>query len=381
MKHASPSHSLLAPSLLVLSLAGALASGCSDRVKPAAASGPETTQEGLTLDPSSAALKFVKIEELVPSDAAPNVSLTGRITFDEDRTQRVATPIDGRATAILVKLGDRVKPGQSLIELSSPQVGQLQADAQKTQQDLMVAQKTVDRVHRLKVDGAVSEKEVGQAEADLQKAKSDVGRAAAQLRSIGISASDPAVAVSVRAAVAGTVVERNVLVGQEVRADATTPLMTVTNLETVWVNADVYEQDLGLVSSGAVVDVRVPAYPGETFPGTVAHLGDVVDPTSRTVKLRCVVPNPNGKLKPEMFAKIALADTNGKKVLVIPARAVLNEAGKFRVIVVEGNLFRPVNVEVGPEVDGRVRVLAGLKAGDKVVTDGALFLKHDIDNK
>ena len=354
--------------------------GCSDRPKPTAPNAADTG-DGLTLDPSSPALKFVKIEELKPSDAAPNVSLTGRITFDEDRTQRVATPIDGRATAIMVKLGDHVKPGQSLIELSSPQVGQLQADAQKTQQDMMVAQKTVDRLHKLKVDGAVSEKDVGQAEADLQKAKADVGRAAAQLRSIGVSASDPAVAVAIRAQVAGTVVERNVLVGQEVRADATTPLMTVTNLETVWVNADVYEQDLGLITSGAVVNVKVPAYPGDTFAGTVAHLGDVVDPTSRTVKLRCVVPNPNGKLKPEMFAKISLADAQGKQVLVIPARAVLNEAGKFRVIVVDGNTFRPVGVDVGPEVDGRVRVLSGLKAGDKVVTDGALFLKHDIDNR
>jgi cobalt-zinc-cadmium efflux system membrane fusion protein len=99
------------------------------------------------------------------------------------------------------------------------------------------------------------------------------------------------------------------------------------------------------------------------------------------VKLRCVVPNPGGKLKPEMFAKIALADAQGKQVLVIPARAVLNEAGKFRVIVVDGNTFRPVSVDVGPEVDGHVRVLSGLKAGDKVVTDGALFLKHDLDNR
>jgi cobalt-zinc-cadmium efflux system membrane fusion protein len=274
-----------------------------------------------------------------------------------------------------------VKPGQALIELSSPQVGQLQADAQKTTQDMLIAQKTVDRVHKLKIDGAVSEKEVAQAEADLQKAKADVGRAGAQLRSIGISASDPAVAVTIRAQIAGTVVERNVLVGQEVRADATTPLMTVTNLEALWVIADVYEQDLGLITSGATVSVTVPAYPGETFPGTVARLGDVVDPTSRTVKLRCVVPNPEGKLKPEMFAKIAIAETSGKQVIVIPAKSVLNEAGKFRVIVVENNTFHPVFVEVGPESSGKVRVLSGLKPGDRVVTDGALFLKHDIDTK
>jgi cobalt-zinc-cadmium efflux system membrane fusion protein len=246
---------------------------------------------------------------------------------------------------------------------------------------MLIAQKTVDRVHKLKVDGAVSEKEVAQAEADLQKAKADVGRAGAQLRSIGISASDPAVAVSIRAQIAGTVVERNVLVGQEVRADATIPLMTVTNLETLWVIADVYEQDLGLITSGATVSVTVPAYPGETFPGTVARLGDVVDPTSRTVKLRCVLPNPEGKLKPEMFAKIAIAETSGKQVIVIPAKSVLNEAGKFRVIVVENNTFRPAFVEVGPESNGKVRVLSGLKPGDRVVTDGALFLKHDIDTK
>jgi cobalt-zinc-cadmium efflux system membrane fusion protein len=368
----------LSASLVVAAL---LCAGCPDRVKATELTAAEPAHNGVTLEPTNPALKFVKIEELKPSDAAPNISLTGRVAFDEDHTQRVATPIDGRATAILVKLGDHVKPGQSLIELSSPQVGQLQADAQKTLQDMMVAQKTVDRVHKLKVDGAVSEKDVGQAEADLQKSKSDVARTTAQLRSIGVSASDPAVAVSVRAQIAGTVVERNALVGQEVRADATAPLMTISNLETLWVSADVYEQDLALITSGATVNVQVPAYPGETFAGTVARLGDVVDPVSRTVKLRCVVPNPNGKLKPEMFAKISLADASGKKVLVIPARAVLNEAGRFRVIVVEGNLFRPVNVEVGPEIDGRVRVLSGLKAGDRLVTDGALFLKHDIDNK
>jgi cobalt-zinc-cadmium efflux system membrane fusion protein len=365
-------------SLLVVASLSAIA--CTERARPNPTPA-EPAHDGIVLEPTNPALKFLKIEEIRPSDAGPNLALTGRVTFDEDRTQRVATQIDGRATAILAKLGDKVKPGQSLIELSSPQVGQLQADAQKTTQDMLIAQKTVDRVHKLKIDGAVSEKEVAQAEADLQKAKADVGRAGAQLRSIGISASDPAVAVAIRAQIAGTVVERNVLVGQEVRADATTPLMTVTNLEALWVIADVYEQDLGLITSGATVSVTVPAYPGETFPGTVARLGDVVDPTSRTVKLRCVVPNPEGRLKPEMFAKIAIAETSGKQVIVIPAKSVLNEAGKFRVIVVENNTFRPVFVEVGPESSGKVRVLSGLKPGDRVVTDGALFLKHDIDTK
>src|SRR5262249_33468562 len=153
--------------------------------------------------------------------------------------------------------------------LSSPQVGQIQADAQKAQQDFSVSQKAIDRVHKLQADGAISEKEVAQAEADFKKAKSDVARTSAQLKALGLSASDPAVRVSLHAQIGGTVVERNALVGQEVRADAPQPLLTITSLDTVWVLADVYEQDLALVRVGASVRVRVPAYPGETFAGKV----------------------------------------------------------------------------------------------------------------
>jgi cobalt-zinc-cadmium efflux system membrane fusion protein len=339
---------------------------------------PERSRDFIRLDPGNPKLDFVKIEVVKESEAAPLVQLTGRVTFDEEHTQRVASPVDGRATSLLVRPGDKVRVGQSLIELSSPQVGTLQADAQKAQSDLSVAQKAMDRANTLKPEGAVSDKEYGQSEADLRKAKADVARTNAQLKSLGISASEPAVNVALHAQVSGTIVERNILVGQEVRADQATPLLTVTNLEVVWVLADVYEQDLGLVQAGAEVTVRVPAYPGTDFKGKVGHVGDVVDAVTRTVKLRCVVPNPGGRLKPEMFAKIELRDTSGRKVIQIPANAVVIDGDKTRVLVAsEGNLFRPRQVEVGPEVDGVVRVLGGVKAGEKIVTDGALFLSHD----
>src|SRR5262249_27734363 len=161
-------------------------------------------------------------ETLEETEAASSVILTGRVSFDEDHTQRVASPLDGRATALLVKPGDKVTVGQGLIELSSPQVAQMQADAQKATQDLTIAQRTVERQEKLHRDGAVSDKDFLQSKADLAKLTSDVARSNAQLRALGVSASDPAVGVALRARVAGTVVERNVLVGQEVRADATT---------------------------------------------------------------------------------------------------------------------------------------------------------------
>jgi cobalt-zinc-cadmium efflux system membrane fusion protein len=337
----------------------------------------EHSRDFIRLDPGNPKLEFVKIEVVKESEAAPLVQLTGRVSFDEDHTQRVASPIDGRATALLVRPGDRVKAGQPLVELSSPQVGTVQADSQKAQSDMLVAQKGVDRAHTLKADGAISDKEVAQSEADFRKAKADVARTSAQLKALGISATEPAVNVALHAQISGTVVERNLLVGQEVRADQATPLLTITNLDTVWVLADVYEQDLGLVQTGGEVAVRVPAYPGVDFKGKVGHIGDVVDAVTRTVKLRCVVPNSGGKLKPEMFARIELRDVSGRKVIQIPANAVVIDGDKTRVLVAsEGNLFRPRQVEVGPEVDGHVRVLGGIKPGEKIVTDGALFLSQ-----
>jgi cobalt-zinc-cadmium efflux system membrane fusion protein len=192
---------------------------------------------------------------------------------------------------LVVEPGDSVKAGQRLLELTSPDVGRIQADAQKALQDLGVAQKALDRTHKLRADGAVSERELALVEAESKKAMADVERATAQLKSLGISASDPAVNAALRAQISGTVVARTVLVGQEVRADAADPLVTITNLETVWVLADVYEQDLGLVEAGDTVLLHTVAYADDTFSGVIAHVGDVVDPQTRTVKVRCTFPN------------------------------------------------------------------------------------------
>jgi cobalt-zinc-cadmium efflux system membrane fusion protein len=344
--------------------------------------GPENPRDFIRYDPGHVPLDFIKIVTVAESSGATAVSLPGKVSFDEEHTQRVASPIDGRAVSILVKLGDKVRAGQPLISLSSPNVGQIQADAQKALSDLSLAEKSSERVHKLKADGAVSEKDVVQVEGDLRKAKSDYARASVQLKALGISPSDPAVNAALRAQIGGSVVERNVLVGQEVRADQATSLLTVSSLDTVWVLADAYEQDLGLVEQGDAVAIEVPAYPGEKFAGKVTHVGEVVDATTRTVKIRCVVPNPQHRLKPEMYAKVEVRDNGRRKVILVPSKAVLSEGDKSLVIVAtEGNVFRARRVDVGPEVDGQVRVLGGLTPGEKIVTDGAIFMKREIESQ
>jgi cobalt-zinc-cadmium efflux system membrane fusion protein len=228
----------------------------------------------------------------------------------------------------------------------------------------------------------VAEKEVAQVEGELRKARSDYGRATAQLKALGVSPSDPAVNAALRAQIAGVVVERNVLVGQEVRADQGTPLMTVSSLDTVWVVADAYEQDLSLVAAGDTVTIQVPAYPGEKFAGRVTYVGDVVDPATRTVKVRCVVPNKDHRLKPEMFAKVAISDNGRRKTMSIESKAVLTDGDKTYVIVAtEGNVFHIRRVDVGPDLDGRIRLLGGVSPGEKIVTEGAIFMKREIENQ
>jgi cobalt-zinc-cadmium efflux system membrane fusion protein len=363
-------------------LAAACAKGRGEEGGDKSEGAGEGVHDFVRFNPGSAPLDFVKVQAVAETAGATSVTLPGRVTFDEDHTQRVASPIDGRAVSILAKLGDKVRAGQPLIELSSPNVGQLQADAQKAMSDLSLAEKATERVHKLQAEGAVADKDVAQAENDFRKAKSDSARTTAQLKSLGVSATDPAVAVALRAQIPGVVVERNVLVGQEVRADQAAPLITITNLDTVWVQADAYEQDLSLVAEGDAVTIRVPAYPAESFPGKVGHVGEVVDPATRTVKVRCLVDNKSRKLKPEMFAKVDVLNAAGHKLILVPAQAVLNDGDKSVVIVAsEGNVFRSRRVEVGPETDGKVRVLSGLHVGEKIVTDGAIFMKREIDTQ
>jgi membrane fusion protein, heavy metal efflux system len=365
-----------------LALAPACSKGHGEESAEKSENAGEATKDFVRFNPGSAPLDFIKVEAVAETSGATSVTLPGRVSFDEDHTQRVASPIDGRAVSILAKLGDKVRAGQPLIELSSPNVGQLQADAQKSMSDLALAEKALERVHKLQGEGAVAEKDVAQSENDFRKAKADSGRTTAQLKSLGVSPTDPAVNVALRAQIPGIVVERNVLVGQEVRADQASPLITITSLDTVWVMADAYEQDLSLVAEGDTVTIRVPAYPAETFMGKVGHIGEVVDSTTRTVKIRCLADNKAHKLKPEMFAKVDVLNAAGHKLILVPAQAVLNDGDKSIVIVAsEGNVFRARRVEVGPENDGKVRLLSGLRPGEKIVTDGAIFMKREIDTQ
>jgi cobalt-zinc-cadmium efflux system membrane fusion protein len=330
--------------------------------------------------------EFVKLATVEAVAEAGVTAATGKVSFDEERVSRVAAPVSGRVLELLAHPGDRVKKGQGLLVIASPDAQSAVADHVAAVADEAVARRNLERQRRLYADQAVPYKDVQQAEGDATKAAAALTRAAARLEVLGIDPKAPTPAASrfvLRAPIEGIVVERPAFPGMEVRPDSGIPLVTVADLTRLWVLADVYERDLSRVAAGQRAAVRVVADPGRAFDGKVTHVGELVDPATRTVKVRIEVSNPRLELKPEMFARVTVQGAPPTSpALVVPSTAVLSDGDASAVVVAQaGGKFEKRTVELGPEQDGRVRVLAGLRPGERVVSEGALFLKAAIEDR
>jgi len=325
---------------------------------------------------TSAQLSFLKFVPVAEVEASSLADLNGTIEFDEEHTARLAAPVPGRVVQLLVQAGDRVDADQSLVALESPEVKAAQAEYVRADGDSRLARKTAERATRLRAAQAIAEKDYLQAEEDAQKAAADFAHARAQR----VAPGEPSSRYLLRSPLAGTVVERKALVGMEASAESAEPLVVVSDLSRVRVMVRVPERQLPLLQPGQAVAVRVDAYPQE-FTGTVAAVGDVIEDATRTVPVRCTVPNPDRLLKPAMFARVTLKAPPGLRLTVVPSHALLSDGQHFRVLVRTGDgrlESRPV--EVGAQVDGLVQVLSGVRVGEEVVSEGALFAARELAN-
>jgi cobalt-zinc-cadmium efflux system membrane fusion protein len=183
--------------------------------------------------------------------------------------------------------------------------------------------------------------------------------------------------IMIRAPIAGTVVDRKLGPGQYIKPDSADPLYMISDLSTLWVTVNVYENDLSRVHVGAPVDVRVAAYPDKDFPARIAAINPTVDPSTRTVHVRCTVLNPNRLLKPEMFASIRIADAVKQRVLTVPSSAILTEGDRSYLLVEESaGRFSRGQVRSGREIEGSTVVEDRLHANDRGVTSGVLLLSN-----
>lgn len=369
---------------LVLTLA---AGGCGEGGKTEAVQSAEKLKQAGGTNHSPESRPQIVVEAVQPKPLAGDVSLPGKVQYSEDRFAKISSPLVGRVTEVRAKLGERVVAGQILLSIDSADIGAAYSDYIKAQSDLQLATRNYELAKDLFETKALSKKDLVQAENDFYKAQAENRRARERLLGLRVPAAEldkPRAEQRITARfdfkspLDGTVVERNVTVGQMVGADPAQMLYTIADLAVLQVVAEVYERDLSRVAKGAPVSVTVEAYPGETFAGTIVYVGDVVDPTTRTIKVRCNVTNRGLKLKPEMFARVSLKMGLGTPVVSVPKEAVIEAEGKEFVFVQSADgkyVRRPV--VTGLASDGTVEIREGVQAGERVVVKGALLLKGE----
>lgn len=303
-------------------------------------------------------------------------SVSATIQPNRDRFAHVAPRVPGRILSVPAKAGDNVKAGQVLAQLDSVEMGEAHSAYLQAASHESLARADFERADRLFKEQVVPEKEHLRARSEFEKARAAAQAAADKLRMMGVPATRSGAAQSsfpVVAPFAGTITEKDAVIGELAQPDKS--LFTVADLSTVWIEANLNERDLARVTTGASAEVTVQAYPAERFRGKVVYVSGSVDKESRTIRARIEVPNPGGKLKPEMFATARIeAETLGKGITV-PAEAISLVDGKKVVFVQEIDGFESREVDMGEDIGGRQVVKAGLHEGDKVVTAGAYAIK------
>jgi len=319
---------------------------------------------------------------------AHDLTLAGKVTYGEDRYSRISSPLQGRVLEVRAHLGEHVQAGSVLLVLDSQEIAQAYAEYAKEDSDLLYATRAHELAKDLYESKALALKDLKQAENELIKARAEFRRAKERLLSLRVPAQELEKPLErqkitsrfeMKSPLTGIVVERNVTPGQSIGGESAQVLFTVADLDMLQVVADVYERDLAylaLVKEGQSAKVSVEAYPDVNFPATVATIGDVVDPTSRTIKLRAWVNNKDHRLKPEMFARLHIQVGEATPLLTIPREAVLVEDGKQFVYVVEGaDHYVRREVKVSTISPDQVRVLEGLTSGQRIVTKGAVLIR------
>lgn len=316
-----------------------------------------------------------------------NVSAPGKVEANANRLSHVVLPLSGHITSVLVKIGDFVRQGQPLLSVESADADaavsnflQAQAGVTQVKSAQAKAQADLDRQKDLFEHGAVPQKEVFntqavtvQAQAAVEQAQAATELARRRLEILGIGTGTFGQRVTIQAPISGKVLEMSVVNG-EFRNDLSTPLITIADLSALWVTSEVPETAIRLVKTGSPVRIELAAYPGETFRGRVTLIGDTVDPQTRTVKVRAELPNSDGRLKPEMFGKVQLAEQTETRPMV-PAGAIVATAGETIVWRETGKgVYQKVTVKTGVQVGDRVAILSGLQANDRVVVDGVMLL-------
>ena len=327
----------------------------------------------------------LKVEAVSMTEFEPSLVTNGTVAFNADVSTEILSPISGPVTRILVEPGAIVARGQQLALVSSPDFALAIATFRKAQGAATQARRVAELDQELWKNDAIAKRDLEQAQVDAQAAEADRDAALQELRSLGVADAQiaslraggdmPALQAAIRSPIAGTVVERLVSPGQLLQAGST-PAYTVADLSTVWVQANVFEADLSLVRVGDAADIVTPAS-DTPLHGTVRYVAAQVDPGSKATAVRIVVPNPRRLLKRDMYVQVTIHSSRHRTGLLAPVSSVLRDEDNLPFVYIETKpaVFARRSVTLGARVGDRYEITSGLVAGDRLISEGGLFVQ------
>lgn len=332
----------------------------------------------LRFDAGAPQLSALRIETAVAMPLPMAEALNGRLALDENRTARISSPIAGRVLKLVAEPGDRVARNAVLLQADAPELAAADADWRKAQADEVRKKLAYERARNLLAHEVVPQKDVEAADADYRQAAAESRRTGLRMRSLHASGAENG-SFSLRTPLAGVVVERQVTPGMELRPDLANPLFVVSDPSRLWLLVDVPERSLAQVRPGQKVSLETDAFPGARFGATVDKVGYALDPATRRVQVRCTVENPDGRLRPEMYARVSFLSDSGRSAIAVPNAGLVTEGiNTYAFVEASPGVFR--KRQVGLALRGREtsHVDSGLQAGDRVVVEGALLLNAEM---
>jgi membrane fusion protein, heavy metal efflux system len=372
--------------LVALLFATLMLSGCHAAAKhtEAAQQFSEKTGDPLQIRPAPPLREQLKVGSPQTEEIAGTLRVSGRVEANERHLARVGSPVSGRITALLSFEGERVRKGQVIAKLHSTQLSDAQFAFLKAHSQLGLAKRAAERAQQLLAANVIGNAEVQRRQAELDQASAELSSMRAQLQVLGMT--DEAIAnlqakrvldaeFPVIATISGTVLERKVTIGQIVQpADVA---FLIADLSSVWLVAEIPEQNAGHLAAGKQLEAEIPALPGEIVRGRLSFVSSIVNSQTGTVTARMDVPNPNGLLKPAMLATVVLKD-QAHAARLVPNGAIVREQNQDHVFVAQpGGVFALRKVKLGEEF-GDARVLKdGVKPGEQIVCTGAFHLNNE----
>jgi membrane fusion protein, heavy metal efflux system len=365
--------------VLLFTLALVLAGCGSDKAKDASGDSSQSNSQS-SKSPNTEFVapdsKGIQTQTAQTSAIPDYIDLPAHLDADPTQVVRVFAPAGGRIMEMKVRPWDRVEKGQILATLESSDLARAVADYHKALADDQVKQKALARSVDLLAHHAISERESQQAQADADQAKAEVEATRDQIRVFGMDPDRATNQLVLKAPRSGIILEIGASSGEFSQAlSAPSPLCTIADISSIWAVGDIYEQDLSAAKPGQEAQVTLNAYPGQRWSGRVSVVSGAVDPATRTLQVRVVLPNPGARAKPGMFGMIRILRSSANGILV-PVAGVLREGNESYIFVGKGNgRFERRDVKIGRSVDGSLEILSGVGAGETIVTDGALLLR------